>query len=56
MVMTERLRIMLVDDHSLVRELLAETLEQTGEFEVVGQATDGEEALRLVDEVKPDLI
>ena len=49
-------KIMLVDDHSIVRELLAEMLDQTGEFEVVGQATDGDEAVRIVEDIDPDLI
>ena len=49
-------KIMLVDDHSIVRELLAEMLDQTGEFEVVGQATDGEEAVRIVEDIDPDLV
>ena len=51
-----RTKIMLVDDHSIVRELLAETLEQSGEFEVVGQAADGEEAVQVVEDIRPDLV
>ena len=49
-------RVMLVDDHSIMRDLLRDALENTGEFQVVAQAADGQEALRLVEEAAPDLI
>ncbi len=52
----DRVRVMVVDDHSVVRVGLKQVLEQSGEFEVVGQATDGEEAVRLATEVSPDVI
>ena len=51
-----RTSVMLVDDHSIMRDLLRDALEDTGEFEVVAQAADGEEALRLVAEATPDVI
>ena len=47
---------MVVDDHSIVREGLKYVLEQSGEFEVVGQAGDGEEAVRVAAELSPDLV
>ena len=49
-------RVMLVDDHSIMRDLLRDALENTGEFQVVAQAADGEEALRMVQEAAPDVI
>ena len=52
----KRLRVMIVDDHTVVRVGLKQVLEQTGEFEVVGQAADGEEAVRVAAEVLPDII
>ena len=52
----ERIRVMIVDDHSIVRVGLKQVLEQSGEFEVVGQASDGEEAVRVAAEVSPDVI
>ena len=52
----ERIRVMVVDDHSIVREGLRLVLEQSGEFEVVGQAGDGEEAVRVAAEVSPDVV
>ena len=51
-----RTRVMLVDDHSIMRDLLQDALENTGEFQVVAQAADGEEALRMVAEAVPDVI
>ena len=52
----ERIKVMVVDDHSIVREGLKHVLEQSGEFEVVGQAADGEEAVRVAAEVSPDVV
>ena len=51
-----RTSVMLVDDHSIMRDLLRDALENTGEFEVVAQAADGREALRVVEEAVPDVI
>ena len=52
----ERIRVMIVDDHSIMREGLKQVLEQTREFEVVGQAGDGEEAVRVAAEVLPNVV
>ena len=51
-----RIRVMLVDDHQVMRDLLRDALENTGEYQVVAQAADGEEALRLVEEAAPEVI
>ena len=51
-----RTSVMLVDDHSIMRDLLRDALENTGEFQVVAQAADGEEALRMVEKAAPDVI
>ena len=51
-----RIRVMIVDDHAIVREGIAEVLEQSGEFEVVGQAADGQEAVERVMDLKPDVV
>ena len=48
-----RTSVMLVDDHSIMRDLLRDALENTGEFQVVAQAADGEEA-QVVREAAPD--
>ena len=53
---SERIRVLVVDDHSIVRVGLTQVLEQSGEYEVVGQAADGEEAVRVAAEVSPDVV
>ena len=50
------IRVLLVDDHSIVREGLQAMLEGSEEFEVVGQARDGVEAVEAASELSPDLI
>ena len=51
-----RTRVMLVDDYSIMRDLLRDALEETGEYRVVAQAADGQEALRLAGEAVPDVV
>jgi DNA-binding NarL/FixJ family response regulator len=50
------LRFLLCDDHTLFREGLAVLLERREGWQVVGQAADGEEAVRLAARLQPDLI
>jgi DNA-binding NarL/FixJ family response regulator len=51
-----RARIVVVDDHELFRESLVSLLSLEHDLEVVGQASDGLEALRVVGETRPDLV
>lgn len=50
------LRVLVVDDQALFREALATLLSVRDEVEVVGEAGDGHEALRLVAETAPDVV
>ncbi len=50
------IRVMLVDDHFLVRQGLRKYLSHHVDIELVGEATDGEEAVKLADQLKPDVI
>jgi len=49
------IKILLVDDHTMVREALRGALEQDGSMQVVAEAGDGETALRMADELSPDV-
>jgi two-component system, NarL family, response regulator LiaR len=54
--MGEPIRILLVDDHVVVREGLCALLGEWPEFQVVGQAGDGEQAVRQAKALRPDVI
>lgn len=48
-------KLVIVDDHSLVREGTSELLNREPDFQVVGQAGTGEEGLELLERVRPDI-
>ncbi len=50
------IRILIADDHSVVRQGLKMFLGLDAELEVVGEAANGEEALTLVGELTPDVV
>lgn len=52
----ETIRVMLADDHPVVRAGIRHLLERAGDIEVVGEASDGEEALRLAGELAVDVL
>jgi two-component system response regulator NreC len=49
------IRIILADDHAVVRRGLRLVLEQRNDFEIVGEASDGREAVKLAETVRPDV-
>ena len=50
------IRIVLVDDHTLLRDALREKLERESDFNVIGDAGSAESALERVSELKPDIL
>lgn len=54
--MTEAIRVLVADDHDLVREGLRAALRAHADLNVVGEARDGEEAVREVDRLLPDIV
>lgn len=54
--MDERCRVVIVEDHAIVREGLRSLLTSTKEFDIVGEAEDGHEAINLIDKSRPDLV
>ena len=54
--MTETIRVLLADDHDIVRQGLKSVLRGHADFNVVAEARDGEEAVRLAKREQPDLV
>jgi len=54
--MSQKVRIVIAEDHTILREGLRSLLSSSSDFEVVGEAEDGQEAIRCVEKLKPDLI
>lgn len=50
------IRVLLVDDHAILREGIRYLLSASGEVDVVGEAQDGVEALEMVEQFKPDAV
>ena len=50
------IKIILVDDHKLVRQGVRSLLAGQPEFDVVAEASDGQEALRLIETLQPDVV
>jgi DNA-binding NarL/FixJ family response regulator len=53
--MTRDTKLIIVDDHPLFRRGLREVIEEKSNFQIVGEASDGEEAMRLALELKPGI-
>jgi DNA-binding NarL/FixJ family response regulator len=54
--MSDKITVLLVDDHALVRRGFRRLLEDDDSLSVVGEASDGEEAIRMVEELKPQVV
>ncbi|USG65337.1 response regulator transcription factor [Brevibacillus ruminantium] len=55
-VQQQEIRIVIVDDHQLFREGVKRILEMEKDFQVVGEGADGDEAFRLAEDHKPDVV
>jgi two-component system, NarL family, invasion response regulator UvrY len=51
-----KIRVLLADDHQVVRESLAKLLQERPEIQVIGEAGDGNSAVELVRQLKPDVV
>jgi DNA-binding NarL/FixJ family response regulator len=51
-----KIRILVADDHPIFRDGLRKLLEAEADFKVIGEASDGEEAVKLANELKPDVL
>lgn len=56
MTQTNQIKVLLVDDHNVVRSGLAAVLSVADDLKLVGEASDGEEAIRLSERLQPDVI
>jgi two-component system, chemotaxis family, protein-glutamate methylesterase/glutaminase len=54
--MSEKIRVLVVDDSALMRKLIPSILARDPEIEVVGTAMDGEFALKKIEELRPDVV
>ena len=50
------IRVIIADDHHLVREGIRALLEKSGDIEVIGEAVDGQEAVEMVQQLSPDVL
>ena len=51
-----KIKVLVVDDHTIVRDGICALLALTGDIEVIGEATNGSEALKMVKELHPDVV
>lgn len=54
--MSERIRVLVVDDSAFIRKVVAQMLSRSAAIDVVGTARDGEEALEQVERLRPDVV
>jgi len=54
--MADRIRVLLCDDVAMLRELMRYELEEDDDLVVIGEADNGEDSVRLVKELRPDVV
>ena len=54
--MNKQIKIVIADDHSMIREGLKQLLELDGDIIVVGEAGNGAECLELIEQLHPDVV
>lgn len=54
--MERRIRVMIADDHAMVRTALARVLDSEPDMEVIGEAEEGREAVQLAEQLEPDVL
>lgn len=52
----KKIKVLVVDDHTIVRDGICALLALAGDIEVVGEAANGSDALKLVEQLKPDVV
>ena len=52
---TAEIRVILADDHAVVRKGIRQFLTEPGDIDVLAEASDGEEAIQLIDQLRPDV-
>ena len=52
----QKIRVLVVDDHTIVRDGICALLALAGDIEVIGEAANGSEALKIVKELEPDVV
>src|SRR5574340_479112 len=52
---TQKVRVLLADDHAVVRAGIRQFLERSGKIQVIAEAGDGREAVRLIEQHQPDV-
>jgi len=52
----QKIRVLVVDDHTIVRDGICALLALAGDIDVVGEATNGNEALKLIEKLQPDVV
>ncbi len=56
MLTAKRIRVLIVDDSRVARDVLRTLLEDTDDMEVIGEACNGKEAIALVQQLRPDVV